>query len=107
AAEETLLEMVESDRLVFFTGSGFSADLKNRHGERFPTWADLLLKIRAERKARGAPAAARPLLDLLVAPEADGSSLVGGGSTLRGGFEREFDRIAASHLTPAPKQDPA
>lgn len=108
-ADETLFEIVESDRLVFFTGSGFSADLESKYGGRIPTWTDLLVKIRHERTARGTPAAADHLLDLLVAKEADGASLVEAASILRGGFEREFDRIAADHLTPAPlkRQRPA
>lgn len=104
-ADETLFEIVESGRLVFFTGAGASADLWNVRKESFPGWPKLLKSVREERKKRNRPAANDSLLETFLTEDADGQMLIEAASILREGFETEFDELVTEHLTPAPVEE--
>lgn len=102
---ETLYEIVESGRLVFFTGSGSSADLLNLEKQQFPSWLKLLRTIRAERCRQGKIALDSTLLEVFLDDNSDGQSLIEAASILREGFEEDFDKLIARNLTPSQECD--
>lgn len=104
-ANDTLYEIVESGRLVFFTGAGFSADLRNGFHQPFPGWVPLLRAVLECRQREGRPPERVDLLDQFLVDSAEGPVLIEAASILRHGFEREFDEEVAAHLTPAADED--
>jgi len=43
---QPLFDIVESDKLIVFTGAGFSRGFKRRDGSMMPGWIDLLNQIK-------------------------------------------------------------
>lgn len=100
-ADEIFHQIIESDRLVFFTGAGFSADIKNKYGKIFPGWKELLTIIYKARKAANKLTAADSKFFKLFHNSNEGSSLIQAASILRNGFENEFDQVVDGNFTAA------
>ncbi|WP_027360234.1 SIR2 family protein [Desulforegula conservatrix] len=110
---QQLFDIVESDKLIVFTGAGFSRGFKRSDGSMVPGWIDLLIEIKARFDSEGIivkDLAGNPADSLITKfmdePFPRGENLIEVATILRRADHTRFDVLVEELLTPQYPPDP-
>jgi hypothetical protein len=109
-----LFDIVESDKLIIFTGAGFSRGFKRKDGSFIPGWIDLLNQIK-ERfdsesiivKDLSGKQADSLIKKFMNEPFPRGENLIEVATILRRADRTLFDKLVEEFLTPQDPPDPS
>lgn len=110
---QSLFDIVESDKLIIFTGAGFSRGFRRSDGDLIPGWIDLLKQIKKRFddenivvKTFADVSADRLITIFMNEPFPRGENLIEVASLLRRADPARFDALVEEFLTPMHPFDP-